>query len=271
MDNPHRGGRGTKILSTMYVVLLAIVMGDVGMYYKAQYESEIAQLEGTLSEKEETVSELEHYREENNRYSELIQHITQTLAATDQEYGLGGVGDDTVIYDEEQLLEQILSDIENRSPDTWQQHVGQFYSDREDYVNQLPNIWPVKEGEIDRITSGFGLRYSPMDERTHFHEGLDITTSPYNGKVVATAPGRVYGVWRNHPRFGKIVYIRHANGFVTRYAHLSEITVKYQQTVERGEQIGRIGNTGRSNGAHLHYEIRKNGEALDPIEFMLIQ
>jgi murein DD-endopeptidase MepM/ murein hydrolase activator NlpD len=184
---------------------------------------------------------------------------------------LGGVAEDSVIYEDEAVLKAILSDLHNNNPEEWINHVGRFFDSRDAVLSDLPDIWPVVQSELDRITSGFGLRYSPIDNRTHHHEGVDITTSPYNGAVLATAPGVVHGVWRRHPRFGQIVFIEHADGFSTRYAHLSRITVRYQQRVNKGQVIGYIGNSGISDGAHLHYEIRKNGEALDPVKFMLIQ
>jgi murein DD-endopeptidase MepM/ murein hydrolase activator NlpD len=70
--------------------------------------------------------------------------------------------------------------------------------------------------------------------------------------------------------FGKIVYIKHENGFETRYAHLDSIDVKYKQEIDKGDIIGKVGNTGKSKGVHLHYEIRKNDQPMDPVKFWLL-
>jgi murein DD-endopeptidase MepM/ murein hydrolase activator NlpD len=255
----------------MYAAMFFIAAGDTFVILHEQYSEHISALRSEVAAQTRTIEYLHRYREQNENYANLIQQITETLVTNDAQYGLGGVTEDSIIYDNGKVLEAILSDLHNSSPEEWINHVGQFYSNREDVLDDLPSIWPVVESEFDRITSGHGLRYSPIDRRTHIHEGVDITTSPHNGAVLATAPGVVYGVWQQHPRFGRIVYIRHANGFTTRYAHLSRITVRYQQRVDRGQVIGYIGNSGVSDGAHLHYEIRKNGASIDPVKFMLIK
>ena len=98
------------------------------------------------------------------------------------------------------------------------------------------------------------------------HSGIDLAA--YSGsKIHATADGVVTKAWPNGA-YGKLIEIRHALGYSTRYAHLKKIRVKYGQRVARGDIIGDMGNTGRSTGTHLHYEIRKNGKAINPMTYI---
>ncbi len=116
-----------------------------------------------------------------------------------------------------------------------------------------------------RISSRFGYRSDPFRRRLALHAGIDFK-APYGSPVLATAPGTVVRAgWTGS--YGKLVEIRHDNGLVTRYAHLSRIRVRAGQRVRAGDRIGRLGNTGRSTGPHLHYEVRLFGKPLNPARF----
>ncbi|WP_339747230.1 peptidoglycan DD-metalloendopeptidase family protein [uncultured Maricaulis sp.] len=113
-----------------------------------------------------------------------------------------------------------------------------------------------------RRTSRFGVRLDPFTRRPTGHRGVDFAA--YRGApIVATGPGRVvYAGWRNG--FGRTVEIDHGYGFMTRYGHMNAIVVRRGDTVERGQQVGEMGTTGRSTGTHVHYEIWYEGSAIDP-------
>jgi murein DD-endopeptidase MepM/ murein hydrolase activator NlpD len=129
-------------------------------------------------------------------------------------------------------------------------------------LRRLPLDVPIKEA---RINSGFGTRRDPFRRSRAMHTGIDLKAS-YGAPVRATAPGVVTEAqWSSG--YGKLVVIDHDNGVSTRYAHLSVISVKPGQRVAKGSIVGRLGNTGRSTGAHLHYETRVNGRAVDPKRF----
>ncbi len=116
-----------------------------------------------------------------------------------------------------------------------------------------------------RISSRFGYRSDPFRRRLALHAGIDFKAA-YGSPVLATAPGTVIRAgWTGS--YGKLVEIRHDNGLVTRYAHLSRIRVRAGQRVRAGDRIGRLGNTGRSTGPHLHYEVRLFGKPLNPARF----
>ncbi|PZO80520.1 MAG: peptidase [Mesorhizobium amorphae] len=130
-------------------------------------------------------------------------------------------------------------------------------------VAALPLANPA-EGRA--ITSTFGLRRDPLIGATAMHAGIDFRT-PTGTAVRASGGGRVVKSGWNGG-YGKMVEIEHADGFSSRYAHLSRIDVAEGEKVEAGAVIGETGNTGRSTGPHLHYEVRENGDALNPLRFL---
>lgn len=116
------------------------------------------------------------------------------------------------------------------------------------------------------MSSGFGYRADPFTGAAAMHAGLDFK-GPIGTPILAAAEGKVVFSGFNGG-YGNSVEIRHANGLVTRYAHLSGLVVRQGQMVERGVQIGRMGSTGRSTGSHLHFEVRLNGQAVNPRKFL---
>lgn len=131
-------------------------------------------------------------------------------------------------------------------------------------VEKLPLAFPVRGGY--RHTSGFGYRRDPKTGGRRLHKGHDLAGARGTA-IVATGDGVVTFAGRQSG-YGKLVKIRHIRGFETYYAHLNRIRVKPGQRVSRGEKIGDMGNTGRSTGVHLHYEVRINGNAVNPSKYM---
>lgn len=126
-----------------------------------------------------------------------------------------------------------------------------------------PSIWPVRGW----LTSRFGQRTSPYTGMPQLHKGLDIANR-VGTPVVAPADGIVIkSTWENN--LGKTVIIRHGYGVTTTYAHLSEINVRMGQKVKRGQKIAAVGNTGRSTGPHLHYQVSLNGVEVNPEKYIL--
>jgi murein DD-endopeptidase MepM/ murein hydrolase activator NlpD len=117
-----------------------------------------------------------------------------------------------------------------------------------------------------RATSGYGERIDPIHHTTSIHPGFDLAAptgtqvgAARGGEVVHAGPAGTYG---------NVVIVRHEDGFETRYAHLSEVHVKKGDRVETGQDVGAVGSTGHSTGPHLHFEIRKEGKALDPKPYL---
>lgn len=130
---------------------------------------------------------------------------------------------------------------------------------------KAPFANPVPSGRV-RLTSSFGGRSDPFGRGRRMHEGQDYAGA-YGTPIVATADGTVvHAGWQSG--YGRLVKIQHAFGIETRYAHLSQIRVKVGQKVSRGDRIGDMGNSGRSTGTHLHYEVRIEGRAVNPMNFI---
>jgi len=135
----------------------------------------------------------------------------------------------------------------------------------QDDVIAIPSDKPVKT-EVT-FTSGFGVRSDPFQHGAAMHPGIDLAAA-YGTPVYATADGTVLRAGWNSGGYGNLVEIDHGRGISTRYGHMSAILVHEGDHVTRGEQIGRIGSTGRSTGNHLHYEVRIDGRPVNPIPFM---
>lgn len=133
-------------------------------------------------------------------------------------------------------------------------------------MQRLPLAVPIR-GEFE-LNSGFGTRADPLNHRSAIHEGLDFG-APVGTPVYATGEGTVV-LAEPWDRYGNTVEVDHGNGITTRYAHLSRIKVKDGQRVDRTTVIGLVGNTGRSTGSHLHYEVRVADVAKDPIKFISV-
>ena len=129
---------------------------------------------------------------------------------------------------------------------------------------KVPLGLPVKT--LFRFTSGFGFRDDPINGSGRMHEGQDLA-GDYGSPIYATADGTIsFAGWES--AYGRLIKIQHAYGIETRYGHLSQISVTVGQKVSRGDRIGDMGNSGRSTGTHLHYEVRLSGTAVNPMTFI---
>jgi len=120
-----------------------------------------------------------------------------------------------------------------------------------------------------RLTSGFGRRSDPINNRPAFHAGIDIKGN-IGQKIKATADGVVKTSSYEKNGFGNFVILRHGNGYETVFGHLSKRLVKVGEKIQRGQVIGLMGNSGRSTGPHLHYEVRYNGEPINPKKYLSV-
>jgi len=135
----------------------------------------------------------------------------------------------------------------------------------QDGIIAVPSDKPIKASV--EFTSGFGVRSDPFRAGAAMHPGIDLAGA-YGTPVYATADGTVLRAGWNNGGYGNLVEIDHGRGITTRYGHMSAILVREGEHITRGQQIGRMGSTGRSTGNHLHYEVRIDGRAVNPIPFM---
>ena len=146
------------------------------------------------------------------------------------------------------------------------QDVSSEFQNNKNTIDYYPTISPIKTKDFVKVSSPYGWRQHPIKKQMLFHEGIDISAN-IGTEVYSTAQGRVVKVMYSKYGYGNRIVIKHAYGFETLYAHLSIIKVKKGQWIKKNQLIGNVGDTGRSTGPHLHYEIHKYGETRDPLGY----
>lgn len=172
-----------------------------------------------------------------------INNISQLASETSREYA---------------QLNHSIHDLDSRLVKAKEQVIA-----HQELMKITPSIWPTVS---TRVTSTYGYRSDPFTNRRSFHSGIDIGGS-YNDPVYATADGKVTASYYNYAK-GNYVVIDHSGGISTRYFHLNKRLVEIGDTVNKGDKIGLLGSTGRSTGAHLHYEVVADEKIVDPKPYM---
>jgi murein DD-endopeptidase MepM/ murein hydrolase activator NlpD len=144
--------------------------------------------------------------------------------------------------------------------------VDELIKNKEKLLSHTPAIQPVSNKDLTRIASGFGYRIDPIYKTTKMHAGIDFT-APQGTPVYATAMGTVRIAGNTGNGYGNHVILNHGYGYESLYGHMVKIKVRSGQQVTRGEIIGWVGSTGKSTGPHLHYEVHKNNNKIDPVYF----
>jgi len=158
------------------------------------------------------------------------------------------------------LTKQIV--VQSKSLD----EIAALAEEKEKLLAAIPAIQPVNNEDLTRMASGFGYRTDPFTKANKFHFGMDFT-APRGTPVYASGDGRVTRADNNASGYGNHIRLDHGYGYESLYAHLYKYNVRPGQTVKRGDLIGFVGSTGRSEAPHLHYEIFKDGERINPINF----
>lgn len=173
------------------------------------------------------------------QYSELVRQITQRV---------------------DKVSKQVV--IQSKSYD----EIWELIRNQDKMLASIPAIMPVKQQDLKLTASGFGERIDPIYKTVKFHAGMDFVTDP--GKpVYATGNGTVEFAGADDSGYGIHVIINHGFGYHTLYGHLSELKCNQGQKVKRGDLIGLVGSTGKSVGPHLHYEVHKNGQPINPVNY----
>lgn len=144
-------------------------------------------------------------------------------------------------------------------------------SEREKRLVSIPSIKPIRVDQLKRNVgslSGYGIRIHPVHKVNKHHAGIDFT-APQGTPIIATGNGTVTRVERKQNGYGNNVIINHGFGYSTMYAHMYSVDVKVGQKVVKGQEIGKVGSTGTSTAPHLHYEVRLNTKAINPIDYCL--
>lgn len=262
--------KGVLAASALLVLGLAGLITDYVMTNLDSNELERLRVEN-LSQREELhrlVVKLEDLRQEMVvlAQNDAKVRVMAKLSAPkgDSIVGVGGpAGQDEVNreFNEIQLrIDEVRRQIDLRRES--QEEIQGILNDQRSLLAAKPSAWPVKGW----LTSTFGMRRDPFNGKRKMHEGLDIAARTGTA-VIATADGIVSSV-KTEPGYGKVVTVDHGYGYRTIYGHNSRIYVKVGQRVRRGDRIAAVGNTGRSTGSHVHYEVRLNGVPVNPHKYL---
>ncbi len=144
--------------------------------------------------------------------------------------------------------------------------ITKLAEEKEKLLAAIPAIQPVNNEDLTRMASGYGWRSDPFTKARKMHYGMDFT-APRGTPIYASGDGVITRADNNSSGYGKHIRINHSYGYMSLYAHLSKYNVKKGQKVKRGDLIGFVGNTGRSEAPHLHYEVWKDKNRINPINF----
>jgi len=144
--------------------------------------------------------------------------------------------------------------------------ITKLAAEKENLLASIPAIQPVNNEELTRMASGFGWRSDPFTKARKMHWGMDFT-APRGTPIYASGDGKIKRADNRASGYGKHIRLEHGYGYMTIYAHLSRYNVKVGEQVKRGDLIGFVGSTGRSEAPHLHYEVWKDGDRINPINF----
>jgi len=143
--------------------------------------------------------------------------------------------------------------------------VVDLFKNHDEMLRCIPAIQPVANKNLKQTASGYGMRIDPIYKTAKFHAGMDFSAN-IGTPIYATGNGTVIKAgWES--AYGNLIKVDHGFGYVTWYAHLSKVKVRVGQKVVRGEVIGEVGNTGKSTGPHLHYEVHVKGKVVNPVNY----
>ncbi|WP_339651357.1 M23 family metallopeptidase [uncultured Maribacter sp.] len=144
--------------------------------------------------------------------------------------------------------------------------ITKLAEEKEKLLMSIPAIQPINNEDLTRMASGYGWRSDPFTKARKMHYGMDFT-APKGTPIYAAGDGKITRADNNSSGYGKHIRIEHGYGYLSLYAHLSQYNVKSGQKVKRGDLIGFVGSTGRSEAPHLHYEVWKENDRINPINF----
>jgi murein DD-endopeptidase MepM/ murein hydrolase activator NlpD len=198
---------------------------------------------------------------------------TNPIPAEQRRAGFGGVNryKDLEGFDNSKLITNVAKNmdiltkqlvIQSKSLD----EITHLASNKEELLLSIPAIQPIRNEDMNRMASGYGYRADPFTKAKKFHHGMDFS-APRGTPIYATGKGKVVRADNRVSGYGNHIVIDHGYGYKSLYAHLYKYNVRVGQQVNRGDIIGFVGSTGRSSGPHLHYEVHKDNQRLNPINF----
>ncbi|WP_138433178.1 M23 family metallopeptidase [Winogradskyella algicola] len=265
------------VASALFAFLFVFIAGQ---YIESPKERQLArelqnmQIQYELLNKrmDDAIAALENVEERDNAIYRLY-FEANPIPEEQRRAGFGGVNRYKKFegYDNSQLIAEsnkrldILEKaivVQSKSLD----EIAKLAEDKEKFLEAIPAIQPVRNENLTRMASGYGYRTDPFTKARKFHFGMDFT-APRGTPIYATGNGIVKRADNSSSGYGKHIRIDHGYGYISLYAHLYKYNVRVNQRVKRGDLIGYVGSTGRSEAPHLHYEVFKDGERINPINF----
>lgn len=239
--------------------------------YKRELENMKFQYELLNKRMEEVVGVLKNVEERDNTIYRVY-FEANPISDEQRQSGFGGINrykklegfeNSEIIKETTKKLDKLSKRlvIQSKSLD----EIAALAKNKEALLASIPAIQPVKNDDLKRLASGYGVRMHPILKYRKMHNGMDFS-APLGTEVFATGNAIVKQAKRTSG-FGNLVVLDHGFGYETYYAHLNKFNVREGQTVKRGEIIGYLGNSGLSTAPHLHYEVHKNGRVVNPINF----
>jgi len=233
------------------------------------YELQFEILNKKLNQIEAVVSNIED--RDNNLYRVYFE--ASSIPEEQRKAGFGGVNryKDLEGYDNSELIINTAKRLDILSKQTVVQsrsldEIERLAANKAELIEAIPSIQPIKNEDLKRMASGYGYRKDPFTKKRRFHYGMDFTAKK-GTPIYATGNGIVKRADNRSSGYGKHIRIDHGFGYVSLYGHLNKYNVRRGQKVKRGDIIGYVGNTGRSVGPHLHYEIFKDNKRINPLNF----
>jgi murein DD-endopeptidase MepM/ murein hydrolase activator NlpD len=233
------------------------------------YELQFEILNKKLNQIEAVVSNIED--RDNNLYRVYFE--ASSIPEEQRKAGFGGVNryKDLEGYDNSELIISTAKRLDILSKQTVVQsrsldEIERLAANKAELIEAIPSIQPIKNEDLKRMASGYGYRKDPFTKKRRFHYGMDFTAKK-GTPIYATGNGIVKRADNRSSGYGKHIRIDHGFGYVSLYGHLNKYNVRRGQKVKRGDIIGYVGNTGRSAGPHLHYEIFKDNKRINPLNF----
>lgn len=266
------------IISSGCFALLYVIIG--GLYFQSPKEKSLErELTNLLFQYDILTKKIDNaYQVLENveqRDNNLYRHYFETNPIPEEQRraGFGGINRYKKYegYDNSQLviesakridiLEKAIV-VQSKSLD----EIAKLAKNKEQLLSAIPAIQPIKNSDLTRMASGFGWRRDPFTKARKFHKGMDFTAKR-GTPVYASGDGKITRADSRSSGYGKHIRIDHGYGYVSLYAHLNGYNVRRGQKVKRGDVIGFVGSTGRSQAPHLHYEIAKDGRKINPVNF----
>jgi murein DD-endopeptidase MepM/ murein hydrolase activator NlpD len=231
-------------------------------------QNEVIQLSQRTAEMKGKIDDLRKLEDEVRSITGSPSTLAVVDTATAPVSAMGGISHPAADSDVSAMLAQTttqLNDMDKEVVELTQSIADSKYKALavKEQLRVTPTIWPL---ESHKISSGFGLRKDPFTNRPSFHSGYDIS-APANSEVYVTADGIVKSTGSDSER-GNNILVDHGKGLATWYMHLNKILVQKGDSVQKGQNIGLVGTTGRSTGYHLHYEVLQNDVSIDPKPYL---